>query len=209
MATSIKYVTHSPALEVNFTARTAEAAPEAWAVVDVEDGRRKYESDLHDAHSSLPLLVKTAKVSGLAADVVADMWDRYTTLRSAVAAAEGPVERWATVDRWSEWASGKLALRGAVEAPASTQRQWLLTEIASQKTVLTALSQRDGTTAALHPVAAAMQSFMYGQEQLDGLNGSTPDKELLPAAAYANPVEIVGMVALDLAMMPELELVEA
>jgi hypothetical protein len=192
---SILYESNSPKREVHYLPRTADDAPKAWVVVPDPAGHEKFKRDLADPKSSLPSLVKVIEASGLAADVVADMWDRYGALRAAVAEAKDPAER------WKAWASGKLAVRSAVEMPVSTQRQSLLLDLADQET---ALRQQYGSSATLHPVALAMRGFMHGQEQLGSLNGSTPKRELLPDATFVDPIEVVGMVALDLAMQPDL-----
>jgi hypothetical protein len=192
---AIIYESLSPKREVHYTPRTADKAPTAWVVTAKDDSLAAFEADLHSAGSGTTMLVHTVEATGLAADVVADMWVRYRKLREAVAEAKDPV------DRWTAWASGKLAVRGVVEAPATMQRQWLLFELAAQKT---ALQQQYGANSAdLHPVAAAMQEFMYGQEQLGSMNGSTPKRELLPDVTFVSPVEAIGMIALDLAQQAE------
>lgn len=197
---SIRYQSFSPAKEVHFSARTEDKEPSVWTVADAPGAHDAYKEDLYKPGGGTPLLVRTVRAEGLAADVVADMWARYTALRSAVAETQNPVER------WTAWATGKLAVRGAIEATAPTQRKWLLTDLASQETVLR--QQYGANNAHLHPVSLAMRNFMYGQEQLGGLNGSTPNRELLPAATFADPIEIMGMIALDLAEMPAPEPVE-
>lgn len=190
----IIYESQSPKREVHYAPRTADKPPTAWVVTEKPGALAAFKADLKSAGTGNLMLVHTVEASGLAADVVADMWVRYRNLREAVAEAKDPVKR------WSAWASGKLAMRGVVEAPASMQRQWLLFELKAQEA---ALQQQYGNKAALHPVAAAMQEFMYGQEQLGSLNGSTPKPELLPDVTFRSPVEIVGMVALDLALQAD------
>lgn len=192
---AIIYESLSPKREVHYTPRTADSPPRAWVVTTKADSLATFAADLKSAGGGTPMLVHTVEASGLAADVVADMWVRYRKLREAVAEAKDPV------DRWTAWASGKLAVRGVVEAPVSMQRQWLLFELAAQKTALQ--QQYGANNADLHPVAAAMQEFMHGQEQLGSMNGSTPKRELLPDATFVNPVEAVGMIALDLAQQAE------
>jgi hypothetical protein len=186
---SISYQSFSPKREVLFTPRTTDKDPSAWVVTAIPDADKVFQDDLYTPGTGAPLLVRTVRAEGLAADVVADMWSRYIELRDAV--AENPRAR------WQAWAAGKLAARGAIEAPAVIQSQMILTELAGEKAVL-ASEKRD-----LHPVAAAMEKFLYGQVQLISLNGSTPKPELLPPVTYSNPAEIVGMVALDLAQQPE------
>lgn len=195
---SIRYQSYSPKREINYTPRSIGEDPTASVELGHEKALDAFMADLYSTDSEhslfLPNYINKVEVKGLAADVVADMWERYTALRTAVAEAQNPVER------WTAWASGKLAVRGAVEAPASMQRKWLLTELASQETVLQ--QQYGAKHAQLHPVALAMRNFMYAQEQLSSLNGSTPNRELLPEATFASPVKVMGMIALDLAEMP-------
>lgn len=202
---SIRYQSFSPKREVTFTPRAEGQDPTASVEIGQERALAAFKADLLSTDSEhglfLPSYIKKIEVKGLAADVVADMWERYNALRTAVAESED------SKMEWPAWAAGKLAVRGAVEAPASVQRKWLLTELASQET---GLKQQYGAEHAhLHPVAQAMRNFMYGQEQLGSLNGSTPNRELLPEAVFADPIKLMGMIALDLAEMPAPEPVEA
>jgi hypothetical protein len=188
---SIRYQSNGHERQVNFTPRTEDSEPRVWTVTPRKNGHEAFLADLKSPGGSVPVLVQTVSAEGLAADVVADMWSRYNRLREAV--AEHP-----SAD-WKAWASGKLAVRGAIEAPVVKQSELLLLDLTASEAAL----RKQHKDARLHPVAAAMRTFMYGQVQLVSLNGSTPQVELLPPGTYASPVEMVGMVALDLAQQPE------
>jgi hypothetical protein len=183
----LTFTSVNPPREVRYVPRTAEQDPHAWVVVPHPHAHDNFLADIQSPGNGIASMVKTVTANGLAADVAADMWARYGKLREAV--AENPRAR------WQQWASGKLATHKALGLPETGQV--LLLALAEEEKALQAAKQP------LHPVAAAMRDFIYGQVQLASLNGSTPAPELLPPPTMVNPVEVVGMVALELAQQQE------
>lgn len=169
---------------VRYSPRTEDSAPKAWAVVSNPYGHEEFKADLQAPGGLTFSMVRTVRAEGLAADVAADMWSRYGEVIRVVAEHPGA--------RWKAWSSGKLAVRGAVEASPVAKSSILIEELAHEETALTAQKQT------LHPVAAAMLKFLHGQVQLASLNGSTPPAELLPHPTYADPTEVVDIALADI-----------
>ena len=178
----INYSSRSAKAPVRFFPRTAEKEPYAVTTLAHADGAARLAENLRESGGGVPELIYNVDARGLAADVVASLWAKHTKVVATLRAEEDPGAR---VQGWKGYAAGVLAMQGD-------------TQLSSAQAKMAIVADLDQHKAGLHPVAEAMHALLAEEIQLVHLNGSTPKPELLPPTAFVDPVEAMGIIALDL-----------
>jgi len=184
MSEVINYVSRVPDRVVKYSPRQSEREPRAWTIIANPNFHEAFMADYMDTENHMIPATREVIAKGLSADFTADLWTRYQNLRTAVTDTENADAH------WRRWVRKQIPGHETLERPLADTMlvQALNTEEASLST--------HGNH--LHSVAEQMRVFLLGRLQLENMNGSRPADLLLPPPTLINPIEVVGMVALDL-----------